>query len=87
MILTALSYALITILGAVMFPLNALNLFIFLGVDIAGFITSAAVWYAEFNSVFWPLQPVTLCLLIYLPMKIVLMVLRVMLGSRIPDAS
>jgi len=49
-------------------------------------ITSVGQLYA-FIGVFWPLQPVWDCVLFYVPIKAGLLVLRVFLGSRVPDAA
>jgi len=54
------------------------------GID--GFFLDAIGYVESFIHIFWPLQPVWNVLLIYIPIKLSLLVLKVILGSRVPHA-
>jgi len=55
------------------------------GLDAAVASMMAYVW--AFTQVFWLLTPIVMAFLIYIPAKIVLMGIRLAMGSRVPDGS
>jgi len=42
-------------------------------------------WVYAFSAVFWPLQPILLCLTLFIPIMMALIPIRFILGSRMPQ--
>lgn len=56
-----------------------------LPLSIGPYLTEMMGYVYAFSIVFWPITPIIVCFLWWLPFKAMVMLLKFMLGSRIPS--
>jgi len=49
-------------------------------------LLEAVTYVYAFTHVFWPLEPMLICLFWYIPFKVAMMFARFFLGARVPQA-